>query len=226
MLKLIGLHGKKQSGKDTAFGILNNELGDLVLKREGFADRLKISFARLFLDEGDQSDKAWNYEGWTDDECIAFANHFKEHGKLVVPEFPGGDMPDGIPIHIWNIGEVSGRKALQKYGTEAHRDVFEDNFWVNAVLPNPLAHDWGRNDYNDFDVLVITDVRFPNEAEAIIKAGGEIWHIIRPEVDDGDAHVSEIPLGVEYIDAKIVNDGTLDQFRDKLLGAWVGHGRL
>lgn len=229
MLDLIGLHGKKQSGKDTAYGILNDNLGDLVLKREGFADRLKISFARLFLEVGDQSNEAYNYEGWTDDECIAFANHFKERGRLVLPEFRGGEMPDGIDVHTWAINDVSGREVLQRYGTEAHRDVFGSDFWIDAVLPNPSAMNLGRGDYDEWDILVVTDVRFPNEAEAILEAGGEIWHIIRPGIDDGDSHASEIPLTQTYINKTIINDGTLEEFSQKVMKKWettVNSGHL
>jgi len=30
---------------------------------------------------------------------------------------------------------ITGRQALQRYGTEGHRDVFGEDFWVDALLP-------------------------------------------------------------------------------------------
>ncbi len=196
--RLIGLHGKAGSGKDTAFQLLEASLG-IPVTRDAFADRLKLSAIRNFLPDCSLEDAYEICEG------------LKAPGGMVVL-YPS---PDGI--------EVSGREFLQHYGTEAHRDVFADDFWVSAVLPDLSDKiGFGREDSKDWDLLVVTDVRFPNEAAAVRQAGGEVWKIIRPELEVGpqDAHLSEIPLDGAYIDRIILNSGSIEYFEDQLLNAW------
>lgn len=198
-INLIGLHGKAQSGKDTAYGLLSKRIERVA--RDAFADRLKHSAVRNFKPES------------TVGEAYYFCEWLKEGG--VVRVFRNSD--DESPA-----AEVTGREFLQHYGTEAHRQVFADDFWVDAVLPDRTdLENFGREDGEDWDILVVTDARFPNEAEAIREAGGEVWHIIRPELEEGeqDSHASEQPLPEELVDKVILNDGTLEEFEEALLDA-------
>lgn len=224
MTAVIGLAGKKRRGKDTVYASIQKQLNGETVVRDAFADRLKISFARLFLEPGSQAEPP--FKGWTDEDCIAFTDHFKENGILSLPEFPGGAMPDGMDVHSWNIGEVTGREALQRYGTEMHRDTFGQDFWVDQVLPGRPARGLQRENvlaekYPGADVLVITDVRFPNEAERVRDFGGVIFEVVRPTLDaqDTDTHASETPLPRELVDAQIINDGTLADLDSRVLDA-------
>lgn len=189
---LIGFHGKMKRGKDTSFQILRDAMGDYV-RRESFADRLKLSAAR-----------ALGYREGGVPEAVEFCNRFKDP-DVAIAVFR---WQDDDPIHT-----LSGREYLQYYGTEAHRDVFDPNFWINAAL--------STYDPNVDEIVAITDVRFPNEAEAIRAAGGVVVQIIRPDLDADDnslqAHVSEQPLAPELVDFVIINDGTLEGLRDKVL---------
>ena len=103
--------------------------------------------------------------------------------------------------HFWNI---TPRQALQTLGTDCVRKAFGDDFWVKRL---ELAM---RDDR--CTLVVITDVRFRNEAESIKKHGGMLWQIRRPLVDDvAGAHVSETEMdGFEGWDEIIDNDGSLD----------------
>lgn len=227
MIRLIGLNGKKKRGKDTAYSLLT-ELTESV-HREGFADRLKLSALRCFNPNA------------TLEEAVAWADKLKgdEYFVGVVVDKEGSDEEEyGSWAEI-----VTGREFLQYYGTEAHRDVFAPDFWVDQVLP-PSTQSRVKSDgrsrsviqeYNTLalerrfpgvQVLVITDVRFPNEAKRIKEYGGEIWEIIRPELDEqesGDAHASEQPLARELVDKVIINDGSLEDFKAKIANAWEGH---
>lgn len=205
MSNLIGLHGKKQSGKDTAFATLEAHVGlndALRVKRDAFADRLKLSAMRNFIPNIglDMAYKACDY--------------LKRDNAEVTMQF---ESESGVEVY-----SVTGREFLQFYGTEAHREVFDYDFWVTQVLPDLTDYDsFGRPDGDDWDVLVVTDVRFPNEAEAIRAAGGVIWEIVRPSLDDGgDSHASEAPLPRDLVDVTIINDGGLDEFRDKVVNQW------
>ena len=61
--------------------------------------------------------------------------------------------------------------------------------------------------------VVLTDVRFPNEAEAIQAAGGRLVRVVRPGQDTSDQHISETALDDLVADVEIQNDGTLDELR-------------
>lgn len=200
MTNLIGLHGKAGSGKDTAYELLSGYL-DVRVKRDAFADRLKLSAIRNFKPD------------CTLEEAYEFCERLKSSGEISV-------IFDDEHVAY----SVTGRQFLQHYGTEAHRQVFADDFWVDAVLPDRYdsQRGFGREDANDWDLLVITDVRFPNEAAAVRAAGGEVWQIVRPELDVGpqDAHLSEVPLNGSYVDRIILNSGTIEYFEDQLLSAW------
>jgi len=58
---------------------------------------------------------------------------------------------------------------LQKMGTEAGRDVFHDQIWVHNLARK-------AEQYNN---VVIPDVRFPNEIDYIKDAGGFVIRVVR-----------------------------------------------
>jgi hypothetical protein len=56
--------------------------------------------------------------------------------------------------------------------------------------------------------VVISDVRFANEVEAVRNAGGKVVRIIRPNTEPVDNHVSEsltltLPVDLEIIERQI-----------------------
>ncbi len=81
---------------------------------------------------------------------------------------------------------VTPRWLLQRIGTEGCRAVFGQNVWTDALLR--------RIDLENPRFAVIEDVRFRNEAERIMNAGGQIWRLEveggRLSSDDG-SHASE-----------------------------------
>jgi hypothetical protein len=74
-----------------------------------------------------------------------------------------------------SIPNLTPRWILQQWGTEVCRKSFHDDIWI-ASLENKLR--------STPDDIVITDVRFPNEINAIHNAGGKVFRIKRgPEPD-------------------------------------------
>ena len=133
---LIGLNGKARSGKDTSADFIEKWCSDYsaTVKREAFARRLKESAAHalgVFKDEVD------------------FCNKLKgeyQRTKIQVRMATPGTGPNAV------VAELTGREFLQYYGTEAHRDVFDKNFWVNAVLPvteGAMGHIFREDKYGD-----------------------------------------------------------------------------
>jgi hypothetical protein len=110
----------------------------------------------------------------------------------------------------------SMRHFLQKLGTEAVRGVFGLDFWVKRLLI----------EINKIDAdVVVTDVRFENEARAIRRRGGVIWHIERsdPSVLDetAQAHASEAGVEFQRGDVRICNDGSMNKLEGLVRFAWT-----
>lgn len=98
------------------------------------------------------------------------------------------------------------REYLQRLGTEAGRQTLWDSIWVDAAL---TGHDEDAK-------LVVTDCRFPNEAQAIVDLGGKIWRIRRTGVGPANSHASETSLDDWPWDECIDNNGTLEEFHEKV----------
>ena len=65
--------------------------------------------------------------------------------------------------------KLTPRKLLQLLGTECGRQIIHPNIWVNALFASYLKDsNW-----------VVTDVRFPNEAQAIKDKGGIVIRVER-----------------------------------------------
>jgi hypothetical protein len=173
---LIAMHGKLGSGKDAAYERLSNLIYDT--RRLAFADKLKDSACALLGIDRETMEQLKRNEDveliWTDG----------------VEQLRAGDS-------------LTMRLFLQRYGTEAHRDIFGDSFWVDQTLPVGMDH--------SSELIVLTDCRFENEAQRVHELGGEVWQVIGPEDDTGD-HPSERPLPDSLIDVVIDNTVRDDDF--------------
>lgn len=187
---LIGLTGKARAGKDTVAARLVERHG---FTRVAFADPLKA--AALGLDP---------YVRVEDDEvgplreaCGFQAFHGSSYYRLSrVVAFAGWEAAKGVR-------EV--RRTLQRFGQEAVRENVADDAWITAA-----ARTAGRI-LAEGGSVVITDVRYPNELDAIASWGGFHLHVDRPGLVSTDPHPSETALEPYYDDAQVVitNGGTL-----------------
>ena len=89
--------------------------------------------------------------------------------------------------------------------------MIRDDIWVRAAFWR-----WEQAAAAGLGVIVVPDVRFENEARQIRSEGGEVWMIHRPGVEPVAAHQSEAGLPLRLIDRLIVNDGTVDQLRERV----------
>jgi|SRR5215831_7796033 len=141
-------------------------------ERKAFADPLKKSIAALFDIPFSEVDKLKN----------------EELNIVALEEAFGGSH------------NMTFRTFLQRYGTEAHRDVFGEDFWLDYTLP--------VRGYYPGRAIVVTDVRFENEANRVRELGGHNVRIFRDGVEDQDQHRSEA-FDFNY-DLTILNHGDLD----------------
>lgn len=106
--------------------------------------------------------------------------------------------------------DITPRKILQEWGTEVGRNSFHPDIWLLSVLQELTL--------NPTKNYVITDCRFENEARALKALGARLIEIRRPvlDCDKGVEHVSEAGLARELLDAVIDNDGSLEEFLNKI----------
>ncbi len=192
-MRLIGINGFKTSGKDTTYAIIRRIEPDA--RRVAFADKLKLLAALSLGLE------------FSDSILIDLMNACKESWTL---HLASNDVPDDL-FH-----SITGREFLQHLGNHARR-VFGDTFWIDQVLPPD--HDALMAMYPYENLLVVTDVRYANEAERVKAIGGSMWEIVRPGIDS-DGHASEIPLPRELVDLTIINDGSLADLEAKVKEAF------
>jgi hypothetical protein len=94
----------------------------------------------------------------------------------------------------------SPRSWAQWLGTEVGRFI-SPMVWVDLMEREFRAHD--RR-------MVITDVRFDNEAERVRLLGGRVWCIVRPSARAIAPHISEQGVQSKLLDALLANTRTPD----------------
>ena len=87
-------------------------------------------------------------------------------------------------------GAMTARQVLQYVGTNIFRKMYGD-VWVNSCLR--------QIEQEAPDLAIITDVRFPNEVEAVQKTGGKVMRFTRSPFKD-DNHASESSLDKNVYD--------------------------
>ncbi|MFI2673874.1 hypothetical protein ACH5AU_30675 [Streptomyces albidoflavus] len=116
------------------------------------------------------------------------------------------ELAGEVDRHGWEMVKkysAETRRLLQRGGTEAGRQVLGEDVWVDALFQDLRTGD-------HLTPTVITDVRFPNEAEAVRSRGGLVVQIVRPgqeHIHEAE-HISENALDDFTFDATLINDGS------------------
>ena len=112
------------------------------------------------------------------------------------------------------------REVLQIVGTELLREGFNKNVHVASTMAN----------IKDKDNVIITDLRFPNELEAVKKRGGITIRVNRPcnicggsgyhkmscPVSKSGEHYSETAIDKSKFDYVIENSGSIEELIEKV----------
>lgn len=161
MTAIVGLTGRKRSGKDTAAQVFEAS-GYTSLS---FATMLKAMLATMLEMQGVEEDTIFRM--------------LHDDLKEVPTPFLNGQTP---------------RHAMQTLGTEWGRKLIHPDIWVDATMRAA----------EQFDRVIIPDVRFPNEVEAVASRGGWVYRIVREGVEVDD-HESEILIDGLEVDGEIYN---------------------
>ena len=140
---------------------------------------------------------------------VAFADKIREFLYKTNPDliYNAGWGEASVPLksiidmYGWDKAKQSEniRTLLQNVGVAA-RNVFGDDFWIKQALAPAMKY---KN-------IVVTDVRFENEANIIKHFDGQIWRVKRLGVTAVNAHVSETEMDNYKVDQIFVNNGTIE----------------
>lgn len=181
----------------------------MIVGLSGYARSGKDTFADILVEE----------YGFT---RIAFADTMRNFlyvlNPMVKPRYersfsalvPDQRLQDVIDRFTWDGYKATPygkeiRELMQRLGTECGRAMISDTVWIDAALKGISGN------------VVVTDVRFPNEAYAIEETyDGRVLRINRPGVGPANDHPSETSLDDHDFYQVIENDGTLEDFADKV----------
>lgn len=137
------------------------------------------------------------------------------------------------------IKPYSYRELLQRVGTEAMRNKIHENVWINALFADYKTNyvasiDPIKEKIEEKDILItpiypnwiITDMRFPNEMQAVkdregitIRVNRRQWILQNANTSintfSGD-HPSETALDNAKFDYIVENDGTIEELIEKI----------
>lgn len=140
----------------------------------------------------------------------SFADYIRSALYALNPQVAGDSrVAELIDAHGWEHVKVAHpevRSLLQRLGSEVGRDMLGENVWVDLTFKN----------MPDGSKIVVTDCRFPNEADTIRRLGGEVWRVHRPGFTAVNAHPSETALDDWDFDQHFYNDETMEDLHEKV----------
>lgn len=207
---LLGITGKKRSGKNTVGQYLQDKYR---FNQHAFADNIKKlvleinpiigsdykdGYGEIYLKE------AVEKSGWEKAKEDHYVREFLQNLGVRCREVFGKNL---WADHLW-------KELIKKYDTY--------NAGIKSL--NYTINDLPSFKYEGEDVLVkpnlqsnvvITDVRFENEAQRIRDYSGYVIHLIG-RGEEGDTHMSEQILPPQYIQFTVDNSGTTEELYEKI----------
>lgn len=192
---IIGVSGKKQTGKNTIGRIIQA----IQMWHSLPIDRYFDSNAKNVEEFCIQSlDWKWDTNKLSKFRCVSFADTLKRMASILTG-FPSVSMWESSAVKdTYNpVYGVTNREILQILG-QSLRDNLSPDVWVNALFTT----------YSPNENWIITDVRMPNEAKAIKDRGGIIIRVNR-NTEYRDTHISETALD-DYTEFDYIVDNNKD----------------
>lgn len=216
---IIGLSGKMRSGKNTVASIIQYLI---------YKDKVKDSSLSLnsFLNNAFIGD---SYSGFIQK---SFAKKLKEIVSILtgipVEDLEKQEIKDSRLPECWHkfdgnnhyVEPDNVRELLQTLGTDLLRNQLHPNVFVNALFVDYTTKKYsiGIDKYGHQTIVdkypnwLITDVRFPNELQAIKDRGGIVIRVNRNNsLFKSVIHESEIVLDNATFDYVIDNNGAIEE---------------
>lgn len=134
----------------------------------------------------------------------------KDYSYVTPDIFERADLKEK-PIPCLGDGTITPRHLMVTLGTEWGRDQVANDLWTRGLLLRlPRLFMRGHR------LVVVSDVRFRNEALALQNDGAVLWHITRPGFGSDNTHRSEQETLDDLCTEHIQNDGTLQDLRARV----------
>lgn len=200
-IKIIGLTGKARAGKDTVANIIHSYMTQhtdmtvnfedtYVLGLESFAAPIK-SMVAMLLD--------------------FFAVGSIQQPTTLQPYIDGDKKEE-----IIDVLKASPRKLMQTLGTEWGRNLISDSIWIDSMKARIGMYKHAIDHGHAGALVVCTDTRFDNEAEALTSMGGVIVEVVRDEAPEVAEHASEGGIDSKYITITIFNNGSIEDLVEEV----------
>jgi len=215
---IVGLSGLIKSGKDEAGRILvdyfkeQGKIAKIVKMADAIKDIVCIitGLTREQIEDRDLKEKSlgpdwecWKYENelfLTKEDAI---KELKRNYSYLSPD--DNDTIHALINTYIKKFEVTPRLLLTTIGTDCGRNMIHPNMWVNTTF----------NNYTDDEIWIITDIRFPNEIDAIEKRKGTVIRIERNNEFkfpiEWESYSKRDNLQIPFI--KYLHDSNLDLYK-------------
>ena len=185
--RIIAFAGRKRSGKGMLAKGMREYSPNVVIVV--VADSLKFLCCKLLnrtYDELNQmKDDGTTFEVQVDDYWVSTIKHETKISDDIIRKEIGGR----IFTNVREILQVIGTDLIRKYSPDWHIDKTIERI----------------KSYGDDKIVVIDDVRFPDEKRRIEEIGGDVYFMIRPNYWDVSNHPSETALKyTDFNDNRII----------------------
>lgn len=188
---IIGLAGRMGGGKT----LLSSMLLERNFTKIAFADYFKSKLAEVY-----DIDLSLFKDPLSKNEVLNSPIIWNKNYALKL--FQLCDIKDfSLPIKDQKF--YSRRDLMQYVGSDVLR-AYDEDFHINKTM-NSLSKD---KDY------IFDDFRFLNELNAIKKLSGKVFYILRPSNTKISNHISETSINWSDCDYRIVNNSSIDSFKD------------
>ena len=185
--KIIAFAGRKRSGKGMLAKGMREYSPNVVII--AVADSLKFLCCKLLnrtYDELNQmKDDGTTFEAKVDDYWVSTIKHEVKISDNIIRNEIGGR----VFTNVREVLQIIGTDLIRKYSPDWHIDKTIERI----------------KSYGDDKIVVVEDVRFPNEKRRIEEIGGDVYFIIRPNYWDVSNHPSEKALKyTDFNDNRII----------------------
>ena len=189
MTKIVCFAGRKQSGKTT----LCNQVVNFIYDLEKLEDYSTI---------------------------YNFADPLKEACRVIF-DFDDEQLYGNNKEIVDERWKTTPRDLFQFIGTDVFREFLpthlpwlKNKFWLHRL---EIEYNKLKTKYGDQVNVVVSDIRFNNEAEFVKGLGGSIVKVYRPAIVSNSSHKAETTVkDIDIYDQLIINDTTLENYLEKI----------